>query len=185
MQRVLVVPHNPEWMEEFARESLLVASALGNLMVEIHHIGSTAILNIHAKPVIDMLASVMTIEAVDARRKEFECLGYEVMGEFGIPGRRYFRKDNRNGDRTHQIHIFQSGSPQIGRHLAFRDFMKAHPHFAHQYDALKQRLAAMYPNDIDSYAKGKDSFINEMDAQAATWEANRSHQDCQKPVESY
>jgi len=180
MQRVYVVPHNPGWVEEFARESVRVASTLGTLMVEILHIGSTAISGIHAKPVIDMLASVTTIEAVDARRKEFECLGYEVMGEFGIPGRRYFRKDNRDGDRTHQIHIFQSGSPHIGRHLAFRDFMRAHPQYALQYEVLKQQLAAMYPNDIDSYAKGKDAFILEMDAKAATWKANRSHVDVEK-----
>jgi GrpB-like predicted nucleotidyltransferase (UPF0157 family) len=168
-QRVLLAPYDPLWAEEFARESSVVARAMGDLLVAIHHIGSTAIPGIRAKPIIDMLAAVSDMSRLDGQSPLLEALGYEAMGEFGIPGRRYFRKDDDAGNRTHQIHAFQAGSPQIERHLAFRDFMRAHHEYADQYDALKRRLAELHPADIASYTDGKDEFINEMDARAASW----------------
>ncbi len=167
--RVFLVPYDPKWPEEFARESPAVARALGDLFLAIHHIGSTAIPRIHAKPIIDMLAVVSAIDEVDRRNAELQALGYEAMGEYGIPGRRYFRKDDAGSNRTHQIHVFQTGSPQIERHLTFRDFMRAHAEFADQYAALKRRLAERHPSDIAAYSTGKDEFIKEMDAKAAAW----------------
>jgi GrpB-like predicted nucleotidyltransferase (UPF0157 family)/RimJ/RimL family protein N-acetyltransferase len=168
-QRVHLVPHDPQWAAEFDRESSLVTNAFGDLLVAIHHIGSTAIPGISAKPIIDMLAVVSEVALLDANESPIKALGYEVLGEFGITGRRYFRKDDHNGNRTHQIHAFQTGSPQIERHLAFRDFMRVHPDNANQYDALKRRLAEQSPADISRYTDGKDAFISEMDAKAASW----------------
>jgi GrpB-like predicted nucleotidyltransferase (UPF0157 family) len=171
MQRVFLVPSDPRWPGEYARESSAVAAAIGEPLVAIHHIGSTAIPGIHAKPVIDILAAVGNLLRLDEQTPRLEALGYEALGEFGIPGRRYFRKDDAAGNRTHQIHAFQLGSPQIERHLAFRDFMRAHRDCAEQYDALKQRLARQFPSDISSYTDGKDEFIRAMDARAAAWRA--------------
>lgn len=168
-QGVFLVPHNPLWAEAFARESAAVAGALGEVHVAIHHIGSTAILGIRAKPIIDILAVVHDVSRLDERAWLLEALGYEAMGEFGISGRRYFRKDDAAGNRTHQIHAFASGSPQIERHLAFRDFLRAHADEAGQYEALKDQLAQLHPADIASYADGKDAFIKELDAKAAAW----------------
>lgn len=174
-QRVFLEPHNPCWAEEFTRESSLVANVLGELLVvAMHHIGSTVIPVIRAKPIIDMLAVVSDVSLLDEASPRLEALGYEVMGEFGIPGRRYFRKNNAAGTRTHQIHAFQAGSPQIQRYMSFRDFMRAHPDCAQQYDALKHRLAEQYPNDIASYTDGKDEFIREMDARAARWRSENA-----------
>ncbi len=160
-------PHDPRWVVDYKRESAVVAEAMGDACAAIHHIGSTAISGICAKPVIDMLAVVRNVEALDARSPQMEALGYEVMGEFGIPGRRYFRKDDALGNRTHQIHAFAVGSLQIARHVAFRDFLRAHPEYAKEYDALKQRLAAQFPSDISAYTDGKDGFIARVDALAA------------------
>lgn len=174
MQRVYLVPYDPAWARDFARESSAVAAAMGHLLVAIHHIGSTAIPGIRAKPVIDMLAVVSDISLLDGKAAQLEELGYEVMGELGIPGRRYFRKDNPEGIRTHQIHAFQVGSPQIARHLVFRDFMRAHRERAEQYDALKHRLAELHPDDVARYTDGKDDFIKEMDARGAAWRSEAS-----------
>jgi len=175
MQRVVLVPHDPRWAEEFAYESANVASALGELLVAIHHIGSTAIPGIRAKPIIDMLAAVRDLAALDGSGARLEALGYEAMGEFGISGRRYFRKDDGDGTRTHQIHAFEVGSPQIERHLAFRDFMSAHRDCAQQYEALKCRLAELYRDELASYSDGKDKFIKEMDVRAAHWRSGLTH----------
>jgi len=167
--KVKVVPHDPGWRGAFETESHRVTAALGSNTVAIHHIGSTAIPDIYAKPVIDMLVEVRDINDVDGRTAEMESLGYEVMGEFGIAGRRYFRKDNEEGVRTHQIHAFETGSDQINRHLAFRDYLMAHPDEAKDYSELKRRLVELHSDDPENYMDGKDSFITEMDRRAAQW----------------
>ena len=175
MRRVYLQPYDSRWPDEFARESLAVARALGSILTAIHHIGSTAIPGIRAKPIIDMLAVSADISLLDESPSPLEALGYEALCEFGIPGRRYFRKDSSAAVRTHQIHAFQTGSPQISRHLAFRDYLRAHSDAARDYDALKQRLAESYPNDISSYTDGKDSFIQDIDTRAASWLSTRAN----------
>jgi GrpB-like predicted nucleotidyltransferase (UPF0157 family) len=169
MKKVEVVPHDPRWRDSFQAEAKQIATALGQNVVAIHHIGSTSIPDIHAKPVIDLLVEVDGIEAIDARSSAMESIGYEVMGEFGIPGRRYFRKDDQHGTRTHQVHAFQMGSAEVERHLAFRDYMAAHPADARAYSEFKKKMAEEYPWDMDGYIDGKDGFIKEMDRRAAEW----------------
>ena len=174
MKKVEVVPHNPEWRDAFEAEAKPVAAALGENVVAIHHIGSTAIPNIYAKPVIDMLVEVNDITAVDGQRSAMESRGYEVMGEYGISGRRYFRKNNQEGIRTHHLHAFEVGSAEVERHLAFRDYMIAHPGEAQRYSELKRRLAEEHPQSPDGYMDGKDGFIKEMDRRAARWRRSQT-----------
>jgi len=176
MRKVEVVPHDPRWRDEFEAEAKHVAAALGDNVVAVHHIGSTAIPNIYAKPVVDLLIEVRDITEVDGRSSAMESLGYEVMGEYGIPGRRYFRKDDREGIRTHQIHAFEAGSAEAGRHLAFRDYMIAHPVDAQRYSDLKRRLAEEHPQSFDGYMDGKDGFIKEINRRAAQWRASQTGQ---------
>jgi GrpB-like predicted nucleotidyltransferase (UPF0157 family) len=173
MRRVEVVPHNPRWPDAFEAEAEDVAAALGENVVAVHHIGSTAVPNIYAKPVIDLLVEVRDVAAVDGRGLAMGSLGYEVMGEFGIPGRRYFRKDNQEGIRTHQVHAFETGSAQVERHLAFRDYIIAHPGEARRYSELKRVLAEEHPQSMDGYMDGKDGFIKETDQKAARWRVSQ------------
>ena len=174
MRKVEVVPHDPRWRDAFEAEAKQVAAALGDNVAAIHHIGSTAIPDIYAKPVIDMLVEVGDVAALDARSRALGSLGYEVMGEYGIPGRRYFRKDDREGNRTHHIHAFEAGSDEAARHLAFRDYMIAHPGEAQKYSELKRKLAEEHPRNIDGYMDGKDGFIKEMDRRAARWRTSQA-----------
>ncbi len=169
MRHVQVYPPNSQWARDFDAEAAQIALALGNNVAHIHHIGSTSIPNIYAKPVIDLLVEVNDIDQVDTGNGAMAALGYTVMGEYGIPGRRYFRKDNAEGVRTHHVHTFQVDSPEITRHLAFRDFMIAHPGCAQQYSELKRTLSAQYPKDIDGYMDGKDEFVKTMEQRALQW----------------
>lgn len=169
MKKVVVVPHDPRWRDAFEAEAKHIAAALGENGAAIHHVGSTAIPGIHAKPVVDLLVEVRDLAELDARSPAMESLGYEVMGEYGIPGRRYFRKANQDGTRTHHVHAFEAGSGEVVRHLAFRDYMIAHPADAQAYSELKRKLAAEHPRNIDGYMDGKDGFIQEMDRRAAEW----------------
>jgi GrpB-like predicted nucleotidyltransferase (UPF0157 family) len=178
--RFEVVPHNPTCRNEFERESKQVTLALGEKVVAVHHIGSTAIPNIYAKPVIDLLVEVNDITQIDERSSEMEALGYEVMGEFGILGLRYFRKDNEVGVRTHHVHTFEVASPEIERHLAFRDYVIAYPEDAQRYSELKLALVKkLHRSDIEGYMDGKDGFIKEMEKQAVAW--SRLQKSAQPP----
>jgi GrpB-like predicted nucleotidyltransferase (UPF0157 family) len=142
---------------------------LSGLSLELHHIGSTAIPGIVAKPVIDMLGIVPTLEGLDARTHRLTMLGYEALGEFGIPGRRYFRKNAPDGTRTHQLHAFAAGSPEIQRHLDFRDYLRAFPAEAAAYAALKEGLAQRCGGDMGAYTEGKTEFIRAVERRASTW----------------
>ncbi|HYO63777.1 MAG TPA: GrpB family protein [Pyrinomonadaceae bacterium] len=174
MKRVEVVPHDPRWRDAFEAEAGRVAAALGENVVAVHHVGSTSIPGIHAKPVIDLLVEVGDINKVDEHGPAMESLGYEVKGEYGIPGRRYFRRDNQEGTRTHHVHAFEAGSAEAERHLAFRDYMIAHPEDARRYSELKRRLAEQHPQNMDAYMDGKDGFIKEIDRRAARWRASQT-----------
>jgi GrpB-like predicted nucleotidyltransferase (UPF0157 family) len=158
----------------FATESAEIAAALGDVVVAVHHVGSTAIPGIFAKPIIDILLEVDDVARLDQRSAAMQQLGYEALGEFGIPGRRYFRKNGSSGRRTHQVHAFEAGTPQVLRHLAFRDYLIAHPQLAQAYGQLKYALARQHPQDIDAYIAGKSPFLQEHEARALTWQSARS-----------
>lgn len=149
--------YNPEWQQVFADAAHEIKSILKENCIEIYHIGSTAIPNIYAKPIVDMLSVVRDMGLVDSLNHEFEKLGYVCMGEYGNPGRRFCWKSKTK--RTHNIHLFEHGSPEIKRHLLFRDFMIAHEDYAKAYSLLKQSLAKVFSQDIENYVDGKKSFV--------------------------
>ena len=171
--KVVVVPYDPEWREMFLAESRVLENLLRPNAVNIHHIWSTSISTICAKPIIDMLIEARSLSKVDARNPEMATEGYEAKGEYGIAGRRYFRKDNPAGVRTHQVHVFKSGSADVNRHLAFRDYMLAHHQEALRYSELKVALAKAHPDDIHAYMDGKDSLIKEVERRALSWVTSR------------
>ena len=168
---VEVVPYNPQWKAAFETESRFIAAVLAENIVMIHHIGSTAIPRIYAKPIIDLLIEVKDLDLVTEKTSAIEKLGYEAMGEFGLIGRRYFRKENPPGIRTHHVHIYEVGSSEIKRHLAFRDYMTAHPQDAERYSKLKRELAKKYPQNIEAYMDGKDKLVKEIENKALQWQA--------------
>lgn len=164
-----VVSHDPTWVVKFEVEAGRITEAVGAAAVRVHHIGSTAIPRTKAKPVIDILLEVASLEVLDQKVPMLEMLGYEAKGEFGIPGRRYFRLDDSDGTRTHQVHAFEAGAANVVRHLAFRDYMRAHPLVAQEYGALKERLANAHPHDMAAYIDGKDAFVKEHERRALLW----------------
>lgn len=115
-QHIIVAEYNPAWPQMFKQEKRAIKKILGENCLAVHHIGSTAVPGLVSKPIIDIMPVVKNLNAVDEVSKDFETLGYEYMGEFGIVGRRYLRKGG--DERTHQIHIFEEGNMRdIQRHL--------------------------------------------------------------------
>ena len=126
-------------------------------------------LAVRCRGLSNLLLEVADISVLDCRAGDLVAIGYEALGEYGIARRRYFRKNNARGVRTHQVHSFQVNDSEIERHLVFRDYMTAHVEKALVYSDLKQELAARHPYDIDAYMDGKDAFIKEHQAKALAW----------------
>jgi GrpB-like predicted nucleotidyltransferase (UPF0157 family) len=168
IKQIVLVPHDPHWSSLFQDEARQLAAIFGLEVISIHHAGSTAIQGIKAKPILDFLIIVRAIHQIDQYDEKMIELGYEAIGENGIPGRRFFTRTV--GDtRIHNVHIFEIGHPEIERMLDFRDYMRTHPKEAQAYSRLKESLAKQYPGDIDSYTEGKSEFINAMIRKAWVW----------------
>ncbi len=173
--KVELRPHDPRWAAEAEDERRALAAALGSCLVNVHHVGSTAVPAIHAKPVLDLMPVATTLAELDDRRGEVESLGYEWWGEHGLPGRRYCSKsDPVTGRRLVQLHCYAQGSPEITRHLAFRDHLRAHPEIARAYEREKMRCQALHPDDTHAYGDCKGAWIERVEAEALGSAGHRS-----------
>ena len=172
-RRVTVVDYDPGWPAQFEMESDRLRKVLGDEILSSEHIGSTSIPGMCAKPVIDILLVVRDIRRIDRFNESMHSLGYMAKGEFGIPGRRFFLRGIPL--RTHHVHMFQSGSPEIQRHRDFRDYLTAHPEVARRYCELKRELASRHEFDIDAYCQGKDEFMKSVEKKANEWASSRHH----------
>ncbi len=167
MRRVEVIDHQDEWQTLFSKEVRLLSDIFGKELTAVHHIGSTSVPGMYAKPVIDMIPVVKNIDHTDAYNLTLTEAGYEPRGENGLPGRRFFMKGG--DDRTHHLHIYEQGNPEIDRHLAFRDYLRSHPKAAETYSSLKKELAARFPYDMESYIDGKAAYVSNLEKEALVW----------------
>jgi len=157
-EAVTVVRYDPAWPDLYERERALIAHALGDLAVAIEHVGSTAVPDLGAKPIIDMMIGLRDLADHERCLPPLRGAGYEYKGELDIPGRHYFRKPVR-GPRTHQIHMVELGCDFWQRHILFRDYLRDHPQEAQGYYDLKLRLAERFGTDRLGYNEAKTAFI--------------------------
>ncbi len=157
MRKIELIEYDSSWSERFEAEKEILQVALKEVVITVHHIGSTAVPELVAKPIIDILVEVTDLKALDAHNSNMEAIGYKPKGEFGISGRRYFQKGG--DERTHQVHAFVSGDINVLRHIAFRDYLRSNPTIAAEYGDLKKRIAETCNNDIVKYCDGKDNFV--------------------------
>jgi GrpB-like predicted nucleotidyltransferase (UPF0157 family) len=157
MRKIQVVDYNPAWPDLFRAESALLSQTLGSIAIGIHHIGSTAVPGLPAKPIIDILIEVTDLALLDALNDHMMAIGYRPNGEFGIPERRYFHKGGYK--RTHHIHAFAYGDFNVKRHIAFRDYLRLHATAAKAYGELKKHIAMTCHTNISKYCDGKNNFV--------------------------
>lgn len=168
-----VVPYDSLWAKSFTAEAEELRALLGDSLIAIHHVGSTAVSGMSAKPIVDVLVVVRDLHAVDGLNEEFRRRGYLPRGENGIPGRCYLIKGTRE-IRSHHIHIFTPGHPEIERLLAVRDYLRQHLSEQAAYSAFKDDLARRFPTDRDRYVQGKELYMLSLIGRALEWRATQA-----------
>lgn len=168
--RVVLAPPSPSWPTLAQNEAERLREAMGAVLVTVHHIGSTSIPGIQAKPIVDLVPIARDLEAFDRQRAALRRLGYRWHGELGIPGRRYCTlTDPTSMKRVVQLHVFGEGDPQVPRHLAFRDYLRTHPAIARAYEVEKVRAASLHPDDVLAYNDEKGAWIKRTERDALAW----------------
>ena len=172
MRKVELIPFKESWAKKFSEESKRLKEIYDGELLNIHHIGSTSIPGMLAKPIIDILIEVQNIENIDLFNNNMKKLGYVPRGENGIVGRRYFIKENDN-IRTHHVHIYQTGASEISKHLIFRDYLIENQHEAERYKEHKGNIYQTCSDNVKLYQEKKASLIFELTENGLNW-ANRN-----------
>ena len=162
--------HDPRWAACFDEVKSSLSPALGLYAVDIQHVGSTSIAGIVAKPVIDVAVAIEGYPLPGEVLAAVEALGYTYWGEYGIPRRHLFFQ--RGGPVGYNIHINDLVNDQFQRHVLFRDYLRAHPDAAREYERLKLELAAQ-SDDVNAYADSKSEFVQGILRKAHLWREGR------------
>jgi GrpB-like predicted nucleotidyltransferase (UPF0157 family) len=163
-QAARLVEYDPRWPELFDAEAGRLREVLGARIGAVEHIGSTSIPGMPAKPVLDLMASVATLEEAQRMIGELEAIGY-LWGPRDmqdVPDRRYFVRNREDGASTHHLSLAEATSVFWRRQIAFRDYLRANLDSREAYAQLKRELAARFPADRPSYTEGKTGFVSQV-----------------------
>ena len=158
-KHVVVLPYDEAWIEDFLKIEAELKDALGDLAMRIEHVGSTSVPGLSAKPIIDIDVVIKDHSVFDAVVSAFAGIGYIHEGDLGIPGREAFKYEGKEHLRKHHLYVCTLDSPELKRHIAFRDHLRTHPEDVREYSRIKEEGAALYPYDIDKYIEYKSPVI--------------------------
>lgn len=167
-ESITVVAYDFQWPQLFSNEQQHLQKTLGNTIVDIQHIGSTAVSGLAAKPIIDILIGLQAISPATKPIAVLETVSYEYLGEAGVPGRLYFRKRHPH---MFNVHLVQWGSEVWTNNLLLRDFLRAHPDEAERYGRHKQELITRRIATLLAYSAEKGSVIAELLGRAQAWKS--------------
>ena len=153
--------YDPCWAAAFEDEKRRLSAIFDGEAVGIEHVGSTSVPNLCAKPIVDVLVGLRQLELSDDQVGAMHQLGYEYLGEYGLPGRLFFRKE----PRTHHVHVVRHGGEHWQRQLTFREALRTNEEERQRYDAFKRKLVAEgHPRAV--YTELKTPFIREIETRA-------------------
>ena len=162
MKKVIVVSYDENWQAEFEqiRDELVVA--LGELIIDIEHVGSTAVPWLCAKPIIDIDVVIKDYNVFETVKSSLAEIGYVHEGDLGIKDRHAFKYDGKPHLMRHHLYVCPKYSEELKRHIAFRDYLRGNQADRKWYDTVKMQAAKRYPDDIESYMIAKSSCIVEI-----------------------
>jgi GrpB-like predicted nucleotidyltransferase (UPF0157 family) len=159
---VRVVAHRPEWHELFEQEHRALREHIGHLVLDIQHVGSTAVPGLDAKPIIDIALAVPSTEVIPRLKRPLSELGYIYRGDAGGDGGHLFVKESAPDVRTHHLHVVVIDDSQWHEWLLFRDMLRADEPLRARYAQAKKALQERYAEDRKGYTKAKDEFIRRL-----------------------
>lgn len=160
--RVLVVPYDEKWKEDFEKIKRELDDTLGDLIVGIEHVGSTAVAGMSAKPCIDIDVIIKDDSVFGAVVKALSEIGYIHEGDLGIKDREAFKYYDKAHLKPHHLYVCPQYSEELNRHITFRDYLRNDPEAVRKYSDVKERAAELFLNDIDKYIEYKSPCIKEM-----------------------
>ena len=155
---VQVVPYRPVWKDLFRSEAVKLRSALGNHLLQIEHVGSTSIEGMDAKPIIDIIVALKSLDKTKALVPVLQTLGYNHKEDDDVPSRAFFVKGSPS-QRTYHLSLTELESGYWKAHILFRDYLQTHGEVAEEYRLLKRELVEQYSDDRGSYTAGKEIFV--------------------------
>lgn len=155
---VKLIEYNLDWEKEYEQEKELLKEVLGNRIIEIHHVGSTSIKGLKAKPIIDILVVINSFDQIKEIEELLKPYNYENRGTQGLLDRYFFAKGSDDA-RSHYIHFVKPNSNTYYNQLYFKKYLIDHPEYIKKYCDLKQELAKKYSNERPKYTAGKSEFI--------------------------
>lgn len=158
-KHIVVEPFDEHWRLDFLKIQNELTDALGQLAIRIEHVGSTSVQGLSAKPIIDIDVVIKDYNALKDTISALEKIGYQYEGDLGIPGREAFRYDGKDHLKKHHLYVCPADSPELKRHIAFRDYLRTHPDAVREYSLIKEEGAKKYPDDIERYIEYKSPFI--------------------------
>ena len=160
--RVIVTPYNEAWKYAFNQIKNELEDAIGDMIVGIEHVGSTAVKGLSAKPCIDIDVIIKDYSAFDELVRKLGAIGYVHEGNLGIKDREAFKYTDKPHLMTHHLYVCPQYSEELKRHVAFRDFLRHNTEAMIKYSAVKEKAAELFPDDIDKYIEYKAPCIEEL-----------------------
>ena len=157
-----IVPYDTGWIAKFDQERAVIERAFGDVDVEVHHIGSTAVPGLASKPIVDILVAADSIVDREAMKRRLSPLDYVNVPYTGDDKRLFFKK---GVPRAYHVHVVKRNSWTYWRHLLFRDTLIADPELKGEYERLKRVLAAEFREDREAYSDAKTEFIERVVAE--------------------
>ena len=161
-KKVIVVPYDYKWKDEFKKIKLSLEKALGSTFLAIEHVGSTSVEGLSAKPIIDIDVVIESYNYFEEVKSLLESIGYYHEGDLGIKDREAFAYDDKQELMTHHLYVCSRDSEELRRHITFRDYLKTHKEDREKYSEIKLQAAVKYPTDIDGYINAKSPCIAEI-----------------------
>lgn len=161
-KRVIVVPYDYKWNDEFQKIRLYLEKTLKNNIITIEHVGSTSVEGLSAKPIIDIDVVIKNYDYFEDVKSRLESLGYYHEGDLGIKNREAFKYTEKKEFMTHHLYVCPQNSGELKRHIAFRDYLRKHKGDRDKYSEIKLLASKKYPSDIDSYIEFKSPIITEI-----------------------